>query len=142
MHDVGHTQPTRKQALVFAGKAKLFQGKRIVENLFAGIRCHVREDKRESFQVVGESSTPLWTEEHAAERELTAGKIQNLRVAAACLDGVFVEAGKILSFWKQVGRITEGKGYVVGRELREGCIIPNLGGVISSMLHVLLWLVR
>lgn len=125
--------PTRKQALVFAGKAKIFQGKRTIENLLAKIQRHESKGNQDGFQIVGESSTPLWTEDHAAERELTAGKIQNLRVAAKSLDRVVVPAGEIFSFWKQVGRITTKKGYVVGRELREGCIIPNLGGGLCQL---------
>jgi vancomycin resistance protein YoaR len=59
---------------------------------------------------------------------LTAGKIENLRVAARNLNGIEVKANKVFSFWKHIGKPTKRKGYVVGREIREGCIVPTIAG--------------
>ncbi len=88
--------------------------------------------------IVAEVRAPLWTQTSQAELPLTAGKIQNLRVACAALDGVSVPAGEMFSFWKQLGRVTRGEGYVTGRELRSGCMVPALGGglcQVSGLLH-------
>ena len=87
--------------------------------------------------LVAESKTKLWTEIEPEERFLVAGKIQNLRVAAAALDGLELPAGEIFSFWKHVGRTTASRGYVEGRELREGCIIPNIGGGLCQLSNAL-----
>lgn len=82
--------------------------------------------------------TPLWTQVTNEEFPLTAGKVQNLRAACLPLDGVEIPAGEIFSFWKQLGRTTRRKGFTTGRELRSGCLVPNLGGglcQLSGLLH-------
>ncbi len=82
--------------------------------------------------------TPLWTNAGGEkDRALNAGKIQNLRVALRGLDGIEVEAGRTLSFWRQVGRPTRRRGYVAGRELREGCMIATIGGGLCQLSNAL-----
>jgi hypothetical protein len=81
---------------------------------------------------------PLWTQISEAEFPLTAGKIQNLRVACMALNGIEIPASEIFSFWKQLGRTTRSKGFTEGRELRSGCLVPNIGGglcQVSGLLH-------
>ncbi len=88
---------------------------------------------------MAESISPLWTAASAAEVKLVAGKVQNLRVAAARLDGRVVAAGEIFSFWKTVGAPRRSRGFVEGRELREGCLIASVGGglcQLSNALHL------
>ena len=53
------------------------------------------------------------------------------------IDGVEIPAGEVFSFWKNVGRTTRGRGFVPGRELREGCIIPNIGGGLCQLSNAL-----
>src|SRR6185312_11924849 len=67
------------------------------------------------------------------EQRLQLGKVQNLRAAAALLDGLEIPAGAPWSFWRQLGRTTERRGFAVGRELREGCLIPTLGGGLCQL---------
>ena len=89
--------------------------------------------------VLGESTSPLWTATTATENRLVAGKVQNLRVAAARLDGLVVAAGETFSFWKAVGAPRRSRGFVRGRELREGCMIATVGGglcQLSNALHL------
>lgn len=133
MHDHLKNLPTRRQALVFFGKVKVLQTLRLFKDMGKGVKKYPPGESLSKAPVRGESSTPLWSEEHPAERELTAGKIQNLRVACRALNGVVVPAGEVFSFWKQTGRTSRRKGYVVGRELREGCLIPSLGGGLCQL---------
>lgn len=93
--------------------------------------------ENQSWPVVAESRTPLWTEQHASERALTLGKIHNLRLALRQIHGVLVPAGQVFSFWKQMGRLTRAKGYTIGRELREGCLVPTVGGGICQLSNAL-----
>ncbi|HEY8943888.1 MAG TPA: VanW family protein [Polyangiaceae bacterium] len=96
-------------------------------------------DASEWHEVLGESSSPLWTATSPAENKLVAGKVQNLRVAAARLDGRVVAAGETFSFWKAVGPPRRSRGFVSGRELREGCMIATVGGglcQLSNALHL------
>lgn len=87
--------------------------------------------------VIAESKTPLWTETEPEERFLVAGKIHNLRLAVRNIDGLEIPAGEVFSFWKQVGRASSIRGFVEGRELREGCIIPNIGGGLCQLSNAL-----
>jgi VanW like protein len=86
---------------------------------------------------IAQSVTPLWTETTAAEQALMIGKIQNLRVAIASIQGITIPAGQVFSFWAQVGAPTRSRGYVVGRELRQGCIIPSVGGGLCQLSNAL-----
>jgi hypothetical protein len=87
--------------------------------------------------VIATSRTKLWTENEPRERFLVAGKIHNLRLAVKKLDGLELPAGATFSFWKQLGRAGRSKGFVSGRELREGCIIPNIGGGLCQLSNAL-----
>ena len=87
--------------------------------------------------VIAESATPLWTETEPEERFLVAGKIHNLRLAIRAINGIEIQARETFSFWRQVGRAVRRRGYVRGRELREGCIIPNIGGGLCQLSNAL-----
>lgn len=130
--------PTRKDAFVFRGKTVLFQIRRAASDMYNGrLLIHSKSSIPAGTPVIATSRTPLWTETERDERFLVAGKIQNLRIAAAILDGVTVPAGETFSFWNQVGRTTRIKGFVAGRELREGCIIPSIGGGLCQISNAL-----
>jgi VanW like protein/Glycosyl transferases group 1 len=130
--------PTAYGAAVFRAKSALFQLKRGAENLFAhGHARHRRGDALAGKSVIAESRTRLRGDDAAGERALEAGKVHNLRLAARRLDGVEVAAGAVFSFWAQVGRAGRGHGYVRGRELREGCIIPSVGGGLCQLSNAL-----
>ena len=79
----------------------------------------------------------LYSLTNPSERELEMGKVQNLRVAAAAVNGLVIEPGETFSFWRAVGRTTRRKGYAVGRELRLGCMIPTVGGGICQLTNAL-----
>jgi hypothetical protein len=81
--------------------------------------------------------TSLWTDSSPEEFMLTAGKVHNLRIAAKAFDGLVVPAGERLSFWRQLGRPTAAHGYVRGREVRAGCVVPTLAGGICQISNAL-----
>jgi hypothetical protein len=129
---------TRPQALVFRAKAFLLQLKRGAENLFnADLRPCAPAENLTGRPVIAESKTPLWTESAPGEQFLLAGKVHNLRLAVKRLNGLEIPADQTFSFWKQMGRANSLKGYVVGRELREGCIVPNVGGGLCQISNAL-----
>ena len=130
--------PTRKEHFVFRGKTALLQIRRGFDDLiYKRVVRHARRSDLADESVIATSKTPLWTEIEPEERFLVAGKIHNLRLAIRELDGVEVPANEIFSFWKHVGRANRLKGYVEGRELREGCIIPNIGGGLCQISNAL-----
>ncbi|MDB5807644.1 MAG: hypothetical protein JWN73_4966 [Betaproteobacteria bacterium] len=88
----------------------------------------------------GFSRTPLWSAGGApngAEWLLTAGKVQNLRVAARRLHGLVIPQGAEFSFWRALGRPTRRRGYAAGRELREGCMVASVGGGLCQLSNAL-----
>lgn len=87
--------------------------------------------------VLAESVTSLWNGSRGTERRLTAGKVQNLRLAARRLDGLAIPAGAVFSFWRHVPRPTARRGYAPGRELREGCMTASIGGGLCQLSNAL-----
>ena len=130
--------PTRRQAILFRGKVACFRLRRHLTDLRDGCRQRFPRDKVESdLPVLAESRSLLYASSNAAEFDLQAGKVHNLRVAARHLNGVTVPAGKIFSFWAHVPRPTRRRGFVDGRELREGCIVPSIGGGLCQLSNAL-----
>jgi hypothetical protein len=130
--------PTRLEAAWFQLRASCFRLKRgVVEwNGRAPARLR-RAAPRNDARQVAESRTVLFNSASPAEFALQAGKVQNLRVAAAQLNGLVIPAGQVFSFWKNMGRATRRRGFVAGRELREGCVIPNIGGGLCQLSNAL-----
>jgi hypothetical protein len=127
--------PSRGAALLFRLKAACFQVWRGWSDLTGdGPRRHLKGDQLAPTPIVGTQSSDIWFEtEVASERRLQFGKVQNLRVSAAVFHGTEVPANHVWSFWRQLGRTTARKGFAVGRELREGCLIPTLGGGLCQL---------
>lgn len=132
--------PTRASALVFAAKANLLRAQRGARDITPGLAPmrHGRSAALVDAPILATVRTALWsTAGGEKDRALNAGKIQNLRCALRGLDGIEVEAGRTLSFWRQVGRPTRGRGFVAGRELREGCMIATIGGGLCQLSNAL-----
>ncbi|MFA6112490.1 MAG: VanW family protein [Sphingomonas sp.] len=132
--------PTRVSALVFAAKATLLRARRAARDATPGLAPlrHARARALIDAPILATVRTPLWTNAGGEkDRALNAGKIQNLRCALRGLDGIEVEAGRTLSFWRQVGRPIRRRGYVAGRELREGCMIATIGGGLCQLSNAL-----
>ena len=87
--------------------------------------------------VLAQYRTPLWSDGRADEFPLVAGKVQNLRVARSAFDAIEVPAGEVLSFWRQLGRPGAGRGFVIGREVRGGCVVPTLAGGLCQLSNAL-----
>lgn len=91
------------------------------------------------WKVVAKSVSPLYVREgvSATERLWQLGKVENLRRAIRSIHGVTMPPGRMFSFWRQVGPPWAIRGFVVGRELREGCLIPNVGGGLCQLSNAL-----
>lgn len=131
-------KPTLRNALIFRVKATLLQINRAAHD--------VRRQETVRFPashgpanapIIAESRTRLWADGAEAERHLQLGKVHNLRLALRRLHGAEIPAGSVFSFWTQIGRASRWRGYVAGRELREGCIIPSIGGGLCQLSNAL-----
>jgi hypothetical protein len=132
------TVPSRLGDVVFQAKVSLLQLRRTTQNVAAPLpRFSFVHDASEFPFPLAEVRTPLWTNGNAGERWLQRGKVQNLRVAARSLNNLVLGAHELFSFWRHAGRATKSRGYAEGRELREGCLIPSVGGGICQLSNAL-----
>lgn len=131
------TVPTRAQALLFRAKVAAHRARRLLVDWQSGPTRLGKEAADGFAALAGQSRTALWPEGLAQERLLQLGKVQNLRRAAAALDGVLIRRGEIFSFWRQVGRASRARGYVAGRMLQQGCMVPAVGGGLCQLSNAL-----
>jgi hypothetical protein len=129
--------PGRLQALAFHLKSRVFQIRRGLREFSSRPPRHQCSALLVESPVIAEKHAPLWRELTPAEFPLTAGKVENLRCAARAFHGVEIQAGQVFSFWRQLGRTTKGKGFTEGRELREGCLVPAIGGGLCQLSGLL-----
>lgn len=61
------------------------------------------------------------------------GKLANLTLGAARLDGVTIAPGETFAFWRLVGRPSRRGGYRVGRSIRDGVAGGDLGGGLCQL---------
>lgn len=124
--------------LIFRFKTNVFVVKRSVKNVFSPIRRFKTTDNLVNQPIVAISESDLWNpNDNNENRILTAGKIENLRIACRRINGLEVKANHVFSFWKHIGNPNFGKGYVVGREIREGCVVPTIAGGLCQLSNAL-----
>jgi vancomycin resistance protein VanW len=128
--------PSRSDQWIFAAKSSLLKARRSITDLASGAR-RLRRASVAARPVLAEIVTALYTDGSPNERGLQLGKVQNLRVGARALDGLSIPAGEVFSFWAHIGRPTRAKGFVEGRELRQGCLIPTLAGGLCQLSNSL-----
>jgi len=131
------TRPTRYSQLVFGAKALLLRTRRGARNLIAGPPRLAKAEAAGFPLLLAESSTALWADEALAERGFQLGKIQNLRIACRALDGLVIPAGAVFSVWRHLGAPIAARGYVPGRMLKQGCMVPSVGGGLCQLSNAL-----
>ena len=133
-----HSQtPKRIDAALFSAKAAVLRGVRRVSDLTRPVRRFTHGRQADYPVLLAECRSPLWTAESTVENSLQLGKVQNLRKACARLHLAEIPSGEIFSFWKQIGKAKRSAGYARGRELRQGCLIPNVGGGLCQLSNAL-----
>lgn len=136
-HSPERETPNRGQAIAFHLKTRLFQLRRGFAEFGNRPVAYGKVRALIDAPVAAEKRAPLWREVSPEEFPLTAGKVENLRIAARAFHGLEIPPGGVMSFWRQLGRTTRRKGYLSGRELREGCIVPAIGGGLCQLSGLL-----
>ena len=90
--------------------------------------------------LIAEHATPLIRNLAGMDRALQRNKVVNLRLAAVRLDGLVLQPGQRLSFWRQVGKPTYRRGYVDGAVLEHGQVRAGVGGGLCQMTNLLYWM--
>ena len=137
LHSPERETPRRWQAIAFHVKTRIFQLRRALAEIGTRPTTCGKARALVDAPVLAEKRAPLWRELSPEEFPLTAGKVENLRIAARAFHGLEIPAGGVMSFWRQLGRTTRRKGFISGRELREGCIVPAAGGGLCQLSGLL-----
>lgn len=129
--------PNRVDSFVFWAKVRTLRVLRSLANIQHSVpKLTVGAAQDFPFKAA-ESVTKLYTNPKPEERRLECGKVQNLRIAARMLDGLVIPAGQTFSFWRALGKPTRRRGFVPGRQVQEGCIIPSVGGGLCQLSNAL-----
>lgn len=137
METLSHETPSLRSACIFSVKATVLRMRRRFFSATRRPKKFSAGSQLADAPLLAESLSELWTSDTEQNRILTAGKVQNLRIAAQKLDGLVVPANAVFSFWAQIGKPSRCYGFVQGRELREGCIIPSIGGGLCQISNAL-----
>lgn len=129
--------PTRTAALWLQLRASGLRLHRAFIDRVAALPRHRMGTGLAQAPVAARCEQALWAGGEDAEFALTAGKVQNLRVVRSRLHGLEVPAGQVWSFWRQVGPPHRRHGFVPGRELRAGCVVPAIAGGICQVTNAL-----
>lgn len=123
---------------LFTTKTCLLSAQRMLKNALEGNKKFPDKKALIDLPIISASESYLWNADDQEDNWiLTAGKIQNLRLAARNINGVEIPAGEIFSFWKYIGNPNFGKRFVTGREVKEGCIVPTKGGGLCQLSNAL-----
>ena len=126
------------KSLIFKLKSTVLIGLRGLKNLQHNPTKFQFDSKIIDQPIIAFSESELWNPNDTKENWiLTAGKIQNLRIAAQKINGLEIKANETFSFWKHIGNPNFGQGYVVGREIKEGCIVPTIAGGLCQLSNAL-----
>ncbi|MDO8880542.1 MAG: VanW family protein [Coriobacteriia bacterium] len=107
----------------------------------AGGHYRVRRAVEGAFgHTVAEHATPLVRDLVGLDPALQRNKVTNLRLAAERLDGIVLEPGVRLSFWREVGRPSYRRGFLDGLVLDHGRLTAGVGGGLCQLTNLLYWM--
>ena len=135
-----HSKHSVAANVIFLFKSRVLIARRLLRCAITGqlFRRYRRlADVPSDARLLSRDEHRLYSASNPLERELELGKVHNLRIAAAAVDGIVLEPGETFSFWSAAGRPSLNNGYVIGRELRSGCMIRAVGGGICQLTNAL-----
>jgi hypothetical protein len=135
--DAEWRMPTRLSGLIFAAKAAGLRMQRRAVDLTAPVARLKAADPTDYPVLLAESRTALWSDTRDGEAAHQFGKVENLRQAAKRFDRIAIPADGVCSFWRQLGRPTQRRGFVAGRMLKEGCLVASTGGGLCQLSNAL-----
>jgi hypothetical protein len=130
-------RPSRLSGAIFNAKVMAFRTRRGLINLTAGLKTLTPGPKPADYVLLAEARSGLWTDERSREHRHQRGKVENLRRATAAIGSGMLEPGQVFSFWRIVGKATRWRGYVEGRMIQEGCLVPAVGGGLCQLSNAL-----
>lgn len=125
----------------FAARVWLRQQKRRVENLLSSGALAREHGRPEDFPLeAARREAPLKRTDSGSLGTHVAEKAENLRIACACLDGLCLAPGQVLSFCETVGPTTRRRGFQDALEMRDGRETSSPGGGLCQLANTLMLL--
>jgi hypothetical protein len=84
--------------------------------------------------------TPMLRELSGVDMQLQRNKMESIRIATACIDGLILKPGETFSFWRLVGKPTERRGFRMGFVLKNGKLAQDIGGGLCQMTNLIYWM--
>ena len=85
--------------------------------------------------------TPLLRQLKGVDMWLQHNKVDSLKIAASCIDGIVLKPGETFSFWRLVGKPSARRGFKTGMLLCNGTVAQGLGGGLCQMTNLIYWMV-
>lgn len=108
-----------------------------VARMRRGARDRVSGDTRRMARRIQGGAEPLFRVAEIVQpirnTGFVEGKLENIRLGAARLDGVVIAPGEIFSFWALVGEPSARAGFAIGRSIRGGEVGGEVGGGLCQV---------
>jgi vancomycin resistance protein VanW len=133
-------QPILRSPLRLALGKAFYRAKRRIEWHLPG-RNYATARKSENLpHLHAKHGTPMLRELSGVDMQLQRNKMESLRIAASCIDGIVLQPGETFSFWRMVGKPTAARGFKLGLVLRNGTIQQDVGGGLCQMTNLIYWM--
>jgi len=116
------------------------RGLRLLRDLTGGERFACRQQEESLPWVVMAHRSALLRRLEGVDMALQRNKVTNLALAAKALDGILLEPGQTLSFWRRVGEPSAERGFLPGLVIAGGKPGSGVGGGLCQMANLLHWL--
>jgi len=116
------------------------RGLRLLRDLTGGESFACRQQQESLPWVVMAHRSTLLRRLEGVDMELQRNKVTNLALAAKTLDGILLEPGQTLSFWRRVGKPSAERGFLPGLTITGGRTGSDVGGGLCQMANLLHWL--
>ncbi len=90
--------------------------------------------------LVKSHSSDMLRKLYGVDEALQRSKAENLRLAAAKINGIIIRPGETFSFWRLVGEPSEKRGYRQGLVISNGRLEQGVGGGLCQLANLIHWL--
>lgn len=129
----------RSQLRIYFGK-KYFRAKRYMEWYTGKKKFAVVKQTTKKPEIIAAHQTLLLRELKDVDMWLQHNKITNLKIAIKQINGVIVQPGETLSYWRLIGNTRKSKGYVEGMILYFGKVTVGIGGGLCQLSNLIYWI--
>lgn len=133
-------KPVRRSPLRLALGRLWYVNRRRLSWYLSAARFAARRQAEPLAFVHAAHGTPMLRALSGVDMQLQRNKMESLRIAASCIDGVIIAPGETFSFWRMVGKPTARRGFKMGLVLRNGTIQQDIGGGLCQMTNMIYWM--